>query len=320
MVDQWGRAINYMRISVTDRCNLRCTYCMPHGVVPVPHSDVLTYEEILQICNAAVQLGIVHFKITGGEPLVRRGCAEFIAALKALPGVQTVSITTNGLLLKQYLDTLAQIPIDGINISLDAVNDACYRHITGGIYTAEDVLQQVKRCVAKGIKTKINAVLLKECAAQLPQLAAIAKELPVDVRFIELMPIGLGASMQGVCAQEALACLQQIFSDLHPVNGRRGNGPALYYSASGLQGCIGIIPAVSREFCSGCNRVRLTSTGLLKPCLCFEQGVALRPLLAQNGANLQAVMQNTIMNKPKAHCFSNKQQITESKCMNQIGG
>lgn len=321
MVDNYGREINYMRVSVTDRCNLRCTYCMPKGITKIAHEEILSYEEILRICKEAVQLGILNFKITGGEPLVRKGCTDFVRRLKAIPGVETVTITTNGILLDRYLDKLIAAGIDGINISLDTTDKEVYNRLTGGDNCVGDVLQQVERCANSGIKTKINAVLLEETAPFLQQTASLAEKMAVDVRFIELMPIGQGATMHGLRAPDVLNKLREVWPDLHATNEKRGNGPARYYKSKGLQGRIGFISAISAEFCDGCNRVRLTSTGQLKPCLCFDDGIDLKPVLQQTeNTSLQTAMAQCIFHKPKSHCFYNTEKITEQKDMHRIGG
>ena len=323
MTDQFGRNIDYMRVSVTDRCNLRCAYCMPNGARMAEHDDILRYEEILRVCGAAVSLGIVKFKITGGEPLVRKGCAGFIARLKALPGVEQVTLTTNGLLLGAYLDELCAAGIDGINISLNTLRDGEYRELTGfSGNAAETALKTLKDCVGRGLKIKVNTVLLAKTFDGLPEIAMLARDMTVDVRFIELMPLGEGAGMAGVPMQAALERLRAVWPDLRPVDEKRGNGPAVYYAASGLKGRIGFIGALSHMFCASCNRVRLTAAGLLKPCLCYAEGVNLNELL-RNGCTdveLRGAMRGCIEKKPPAHSFSNLEKITEHKKMNQIGG
>ncbi len=322
MTDQFGRDIRYMRISITDRCNLRCRYCMPQGVQSLPHDEILSYEEILRVCREAVAMGITHFRVTGGEPLVRRGCTDFVGQLKTLPGVETVALTTNGILLGQKLDALCTAGVDGVNISLDSLDPERYGRLTATNHTPGEVLEQVERCVEKGVPVKLNAVLLDETAEEIPHLADLAARLSVDVRFIELMPIGLGASMTGIGAAEALVRLQRAYPDLHQVDECRGSGPARYWASGRLLGRIGFITAVSREFCGGCNRVRLTSTGQLKPCLCFEEGADLRRLLRQGAApqELRAAMAACIAAKPRQHCFARRRDMTEHHNMNQIGG
>ena len=323
MRDALGREISYMRLSVTDRCNLRCRYCMPaEGVPATAHGDILRYEELLRVAQAAVSLGIDRFKVTGGEPLVRRGITDFIRTLKSLPGVKQVTLTTNGLLLPSLLDGLLDAGLDAVNISLDTRDNAQYQFITRSGHTADEVLHTIRLCAGR-LPTKINAVLLPETAAQLIPLARLAEELPVDVRFIERMPLGaadIGAAES--VHREVIDRLRAVWPDLAPVQERRGNGPARYYASSGLRGCIGLIEAVSHAFCASCNRVRLTSTGLLKPCLCYETGSDLKPLL-RGGADdvaLRDAIEQAVQDKPAAHCFAERQAVTERKSMNQIGG
>lgn len=323
MLDQYGREIDYMRISITDRCNLRCKYCMPNGIVQAAHREILTYEEVLRIAQQAAALGIAKFKVTGGEPLARIGCVPFVAKLKQIPGVEQVTMTTNGLLLKNVLEELIDAGLDAVNISLDTLDSQKYNHLTGYRGEAISELQDVLyRCAARNLKTKVNVVLLQENREELPELAALAERLPVDVRFIELMPIGMGAAMEGASPDAALAALKERWPDLHPTDEKRGNGPAHYYASAALQGRIGFIDAVSHSFCQHCNRVRLTSTGQLKPCLCYASSTDLRGLLrgGASDAELQAALEQAIFTKPRAHCFSTPGSITEQKDMSQIGG
>ncbi len=323
MLDQYGRKIDYLRISVTDRCNLRCRYCMPEPIDAVQHEDILRYEEILRICRAAIELGITKFKVTGGEPLVRAGCAEFIDELKKQLGTEQVTLTTNGLLLEKNLDALSDAGIDGVNISLDTLDNARFRSITG--YTgdgADTLLHVLEECCAKGLKTKINAVLLEETEADAPALAAIAEALPVDVRFIELMPIGFGTAMKRVSPDDILSALKERWPDLAPTDETRGNGPAHYYKSAALLGRIGFIDAVSHKFCAVCNRVRLTSTGQLKPCLCYADSADLRALIRGGCTDdeLKEALSIAVYNKPRAHCFGTDGAVTEKHVMSQIGG
>ena len=322
MLDSFGRDIRYLRLSITDRCNLRCRYCMPEdGVAPTAHDDLLRYEELLRISAAAVSLGIDRFKVTGGEPLVRRGCTDFIRHLKALPGVHQVTLTTNGLLLPPLLDDLCAAKLDGVNISLDTLDNAQYQQLTRRSHTADEVLHTIHLCAAR-LPTKVNAVLLPETADQLIPLAELAQTLPVDVRFIERMPLGTVQTGQAPTAAAALDRLRVRWPQLKPISEPRGNGPARYFRAPELMGCLGLIDAVSHGFCDRCNRLRLTSTGLLNPCLCYEQGVELRPLLrgGVDDTTLRDAIRAAILQKPAAHCFSQQENITEHKSMNQIGG
>lgn len=323
MTDQYGRKIDYMRISITDRCNLRCRYCMPEDLPLTSHKDILTYEELLRICKSAVTLGIVNFKITGGEPLVRLGAMDFITALKEMPGVNQVTLTTNGILLGPYIDTLAKIEIDGINISLDTVSSDYYDSLTGSLPgTFDKVMNNIKKATEKGIKIKINTVLLEEAKRELTPIAALASSLPLDVRFIELMPIGEGTGMSGISMDSALHILRGTYPDLTKTDEKRGNGPATYYKSKDLLGRIGFISAVSHEFCYNCNRIRLTSLGKIKPCLCYDAGTDLRERLRDGCSDeeLQELLKQAINGKPKSHCFSSMENITENHAMSEIGG
>lgn len=318
MIDRFGREINYMRLSITDRCNLRCRYCMPEGIVPVAHRDILTYEEILQAAGAAVELGVTKFKVTGGEPLVRLGCVDFLARLKALPGVEAVTLTTNGVLLAPEIPRLAELGIDGVNVSLDAVDRETFAAITG-FDRLDRVTEGIDALLAAGIPAKVNCVLLPDSLARLVPLARLAEQ-KIDVRFIEVMPIGAGDAQAGPSWEQALAVLRREWPDLSPVEERRGSGPARYYASETLQGRIGSIAALSHKFCDGCNRIRLTSTGRLKPCLCYGEGADLRTVLRKRPDDLLPALRNAIWEKPAAHCFGQAGGVTEQLVMGQIGG
>lgn len=320
MKDRFGRTIGYMRISITDRCNLRCAYCMPCAVPRLPHSDILRYEEILRVVRAALGLGITRFKVTGGEPFARKGAADFIAALKAEPGVECVTVTTNGTHLIEALPRLVAAGVDGVNVSLDAVEPERYRQITGSDQ-AEKVLDAVEQCAKSGIRTKVNSVLLEDNQDQIIPLAGLAERMSVDVRFIELMPIGCGGEHSGPDAGAALSRLKEAYPGLAPVREVRGNGPAVYYADERLLGRIGFITARSRSFCAGCNRIRLTSTGLVKPCLCDGGTVDLRALIRGGATDgeISAALENAVWGKPAAHGITGG-KVTERRRMNQIGG
>ena len=325
MRDRWGRTIDYLRLSLTDRCNLRCRYCMPDDVESVGHDAVLRYEEMMSICQAALKLGIDRFKITGGEPLVRRGAVDFMRALKGLDGVKSVTVTTNGMLLEKALPDMIDFGIDGINISLDSLDAAQYRRITGGGELSV-VVSALRAAAAAGVNVKVNAVLLAETKNQILRLAEFAKHMAVDVRFIELMPIGFGTTLVGLTRNDCLEILRRAYPDLMATDEVRGNGPADYYKSRNLCGRIGFIAANSHAFCASCNRLRLTSTGFLKPCLCYDDGVDLRAVIrrSQSAEEVQsaltAAIAQAIYEKPAKHCFSDQTEISEHKTMNQIGG
>ena len=321
MTDRFEREINYLRLSVTDRCNLRCRYCMPDGCDMVGHGDILSYEEFLRLARLFASLGVEHIRVTGGEPLVRLGAAGFIAELKRVPGVRKVSMTTNGTLLPRYGRELADAGLDSVNISLDTTDPQLEREISGSCDVIGPVLEGMELMRSLGVPVKLNAVLLRGAASTLVDLARFAAR-GVPVRFIELMPMGFGKSEAGLSPGEALEMLRAEWPDLSPADLRIGPGPARYYASAALSAPIGIIDAVSNRFCAGCNRVRITSTGHLKPCLCFDEGVDLRPLL-RGGADdreLTKAIRGCIYNKPRQHCFDAPQEMTERRLMSQIGG
>ena len=325
MRDRFGRTINYMRISVTDRCNLRCRYCMPDGITKCAMREILTYEEITEIAQAAEDCGITRFKITGGEPLVRMGVETLVRSLKELPLTEQVTMTTNGVLLEEKLPSLMEAGLDAVNISLDTTDREKYIQITG-----RDCLPQVLRAVGAsieaGIRTKINAVLIPGCneGAFLP-LVRMASELPLDVRFIELMPIGEGRGGRGMDNRALIDRLYSMYPGTEPDPAPRGNGPAVYYAVPGFAGRIGFISAIHGKFCDSCNRVRLTSTGFLKQCLCFEDGADLRAIVRSGEETgrrrlLTEAIRSAASNKPESHSFDRPELITEKHRMSGIGG
>lgn len=322
MKDQFARTINYLRISITDRCNLRCFYCMPHQPEHLCHRDILSYEEIARIAALAASLGITKIRITGGEPLVRKGCAELVAMLKQISGIETVAITTNGTLLEHALPELCRAGLDAVNISIDTTQEATWRSITGYDGNMPDWPDLLQQCIGYGLKTKVNAVLLSETRNQWTELAALAEHLPVDIRFIEQMPIGQGKSSESETAQNVLQELRKQWPDLHPTEDMENGSPARYYQSKKLVGQIGLIAAMSNPFCSTCNRIRLTSTGQLKPCLSYGQCTDLRTLLRSGASdeNLLSVMGQCIYEKPQRHCLAAKTDRAEQQTMNRIGG
>lgn len=322
MIDQFGRDIHYLRISITDRCNLRCFYCMPQLLEPLCHRDILRYEEIVRIAEQAAALGITKIRITGGEPLVRRDCPQLVARLKQIPEIQTVALTTNGTLLEQNLPVLRQAGLDAVNISIDTLQEVKWHQITQCDGNMPNWIDLLKKCVDAGLKTKVNAVLLPETRGEWADLAALAEFLPVDVRFIEQMPIGQGKISPYDTADTVLKQLKRRWPDLCPAKNTEQSGPAQQYQSAKLSGRIGIIASISHPFCSSCNRIRLTSTGQLKPCLSYGQYADLRTLVRSDTSNeaLRSIMRQCIYEKPRHHCFAEISEQAEQQTMNQIGG
>ncbi|MGN1030845.1 MAG: GTP 3',8-cyclase MoaA [Butyricicoccaceae bacterium] len=322
MRDRFGREINYLRISITDRCNLRCFYCMPQQPEHLCHTDILRYEEVVRIAELAASLGITKIRITGGEPLVRKGCAELIAMLKQIDGIQTVAITTNGTLLENMLPELCRAGLDAVNISIDTTQETAWRRITGYDGSMPNWPELLSNCIRHGLKTKVNTVLMKETRSEWTALAALAEWIPVDVRLIEQMPIGQGKDSATENAQAVLRELRKQWPDLRPTEDGEKSNPARYYQSAKLSGRIGLIAPMSHPFCSTCNRVRLTSTGQLKPCLSYGCSADLRSLLRSGASDeaVRSVMRQCISEKLEKHCFAAKTDQAERQTMNRIGG
>lgn len=306
MLDQYNRNIHYMRLSITDRCNYRCSYCK--SFTPLEHKDILSYEEILKICTYAISLGIDTFKVTGGEPCARLDYLSFIQRLKSLEGCKKVTITTNGYLLeKEDLDTLKEADIDGINVSIDTLDPEHYRLLTQ-VDGIEKVISNVLYARKIGLYIKINCVLLDELSeSEILDLIHFGKRHDIPVRFIELMPM-----KDNKRAHRTKEDVLQLLSNVYKEEKEYGNGPACYYRSD--QGLVGFIEPIHGKFCDSCNRIRLTSTGFLKACLFHKDGKNIRKYIDQN---LEEVMREVIYHKPQAHDFE-KRMVGMS--MSEIGG
>lgn len=323
MLDRYGRVINYLRISVTDRCNLRCCYCMPEGVQDVGMKNILTFEEIWEIVRAGVSLGITHIRITGGEPLVRKGCVDLIRGIREIPGVETITMTTNGVLLGNYGKQLKEAGVDGVNISLDTLDPEEFYKITGK-RELQEVLAGIRAAKTAGLPVKLNAVNRKELDP-IP-LVRYAQEENLPLRFIEMMPVGYGKKYVGRSNEELRETLEAVCGKAECMTNREelsrmGSGPAVYYQFSDLKVPVGFISAIHGKFCDTCNRVRLTVEGYLKLCLCYDEGEDLRRVLREGEKeNLRTIMEQTIFRKPAAHCFEHPAEMTETHEMVKIGG
>lgn len=322
MFDSTRRDIHYLRLSVTDLCNLRCRYCMPDGVEKLEREAVLTYEEFLRLAALFAQCGIDTVRVTGGEPLVRKNVAQLVAGLKAIPGIRKVTMTTNGILLAQQLPALLAAGLDSVNISLDTLRPEVFRQITARDEFAA-VQAGLQAALESGIPVKLNCVPQAGVnEGELEDLAALAENRPLQVRFIEMMPIGYGAAMPCISGPELRQRFARRWPELQPLTEAAfGDGPAVYYTVPGWQGSIGFIAAVHGKFCASCNRVRLTSQGFLRPCLASETGCDLRTLLRGGTADeelLQAIRE-TIWSKPREHHFGDN-SMPATRGMYRIGG
>lgn len=330
MVDQHDRNINYLRVSVTDRCNLRCAYCMPtEGISCLSHQDLLTYEEIHRIIRVSSELGIRKVRITGGEPLVRRGIVAFIESLRTINELDDISITTNGILLEEFADKLFAAGVRRINISLDSLNAGKYRQITR-IGDLQAVLRGIEKARQAGFSPiKINVVAMKGFNDdEILAFARLTFENPFQIRFIELMPLGNagmesdGRFLSNDFIREQIATLGRLEQVKTPGNGT--DGPADMYRLAGSKGKIGLISAISHNFCSSCNRLRLTSDGKLRNCLLSDDETDLREPLRSGCSDfaLKDIIEGAIAKKPEKHKIAaNGNSIKKCvKEMSTIGG
>lgn len=315
MQDRFGREISYLRISLTDRCNLRCRYCMPEkGVNKRCHGDILSLEEIEEIAAAAVELGIRKIRLTGGEPLVRKGMLSLCRALSALPGLKELALTTNGILLPAMARALKAAGVSRVNISLDTLDPEKYHSITRcGVL--EDALSGIRSALEAGMGVKINSVLIGGFNDdEIPALAGLTRQYPLDVRFIELMPIG-DAGIFDRSAYIPSETVLQAVPELQPAGSRDGVS-SLYRYPDGL-GRVGLIHPMSCSFCSECNRIRLTADGCLKPCLHSAEEIPLRGL---HGDDLKEAILNGVNHKPEHHHLNELSLSEAARNMNEIGG
>ncbi|MCR5683932.1 MAG: radical SAM protein [Lachnospiraceae bacterium] len=358
MYDRYGREIDYLRFSVTDRCGLCCGYCKKDYNRFLPDNELLTDDEIIRITRIMAGLGIKHIRLTGGEPLDRAGIEVLARELVKTDGIHTTDMTTNGLKLAKYAPELAGSGLSGVNVSLDTLNENKYLRITGltteVVHTPEttqvenhgtheklqkneyadkneepektgyvlEILRGIDAALGAGLKVKINTVLTQLNSDDVFDMIMLAKDRPADVRFIELMPLGGASSGQQVPLSGVKQNFLAGFPEARPVTQKRGNGPAVYYRIPGFKGCIGFISAITDKFCDSCNRIRVTASGGLKTCLCYGTQTDLKSFL-RNGASdagLKELVRSSIYEKPKEHCFETPECITEHMSMSGIGG
>lgn len=341
LVDNFSRTISYLRLSVTDRCNLRCMYCMPEtdgdtgcrrkNSVILPHVDLLTYEELLRVVCLAVQLGMNKIRLTGGEPLVRKDILRFIARLTRIEGLHEVRLTTNGVLLEEYAQSLYDSGIRQLNISLDSLQAHRFARITG-----RDCFDQVWRGIMAardlGFRIKINVVAMKGINDdEFGDFAALALHQPFQVRFIEFMPVGEKSSWQleqFIRAADIMAMLTDM-GEFIPRQSQRIDGPARVYhlqARDGRQGTVGFISPISHHFCDQCNRLRLTAEGKLRSCLLNDNERDIKTLLRGGATDeeLMRAIRDTVLDKPKGHQLQqrldNGQAMQCPGQMSRIGG
>lgn len=334
MKDNYGRKIDYLRISLTDRCNLRCIYCMPEEGVPFkPHESMLRIEEIADFTRRAAQAGIRRIRLTGGEPLVRKGVVDLIREIAAIPGIEDISLTTNGILLPKMASDLRDAGLTRVNISLDTLDPAQFTYVTR-LGKIEDVFAGIDAALESGFDpVKINAVAVRSLDQDFFGFAKLSLDKPLHVRFIEYMPVGESSGGTGAGWTEddiipANEIIERINEDaiaagigpLEPVDDDElpsGAGPAIYYRLPGAKGTVGFISAMSNHFCSSCNRLRLTADGKIRPCLFSDREIDVMEAIRSNDPKaVDRAIEEAIGIKPDEH---HEERGTERR-MSQIGG
>ena len=317
MIDNYNRKINYLRVSVTDKCNLRCRYCMPEeGVQKRNHEEMMTVEETYMAIKSAAELGMNKIRITGGEPLVKRGIVKLCKAVAEILGIEEVCITTNGILLTKYAEELKDAGVDRLNISLDTLNSEKFNYITR-IGNLQDVLDGLQAAEDAGFENiKINCVLMGGFNDdEIEAFVDLTKYKPIEVRFIELMPIGGGIGFdknQFVSCDEVLKRVPELES----LN--KDDGVARLYQIPGAPGRVGLIRPISCEFCEGCNKIRLTADGKIKPCLHSNQEISIKGLMQEE---MTETMRTAILEKPeRRETLDADNPSLAGRDMNQIGG
>ncbi|MEG6616852.1 GTP 3',8-cyclase MoaA [Peptococcaceae bacterium 1198_IL3148] len=325
MLDGYKRNISYLRISVTDRCNLRCVYCMPpDGVEQMSHDEVLTLEETFQLVKAATLLGIRKVRLTGGEPLVRLGIVDLVEKINSLPEIDDISMTTNGILLKKMGKDLKKAGLKRVNISLDSLQADTFQEITRN-GDLKQVIAGIEEALSLGLEpVKLNTVVVRGVnLGEVVDFARWTKETPIHVRFIELMPIGTSSPWAGECfvpAQEIKEIIEGQLGKMDDEYKLTGSGPAKYYRLSNAAGTIGFITAMSNHFCANCNRLRLTANGQLRPCLFDKREIDVKSALRAGSSDMELakIIAQAVSLKPDRHHM--QQGWNDLRVMSQIGG
>lgn len=323
MKDNFGRSINYLRLSITDRCNLRCRYCMPvDGVGQRQHDDILRYDEMLRIVAAATTLGIRKVRVTGGEPLIRKGVVGFLQQLAGLKGIEEIALTTNGILLTDYAQALSDAGVNRLNISLDSLNPTTFNEITRG-GDLDRVLKGIDKAEQAGIKIKLNMVAMRGVNDnEILDFADLSIHHNWSVRFIEYMPtIREQHWQQRIISGADILDLLKQYHQIEPLSTDHFCGPARPFRVAGASGTIGIITPMSDHFCGSCNRIRVTSTGQAKSCLMSDEMTDLRPFLGnRQQTELIDTLKKVICGKPEYHRLGSDPDSTTPFSMSSIGG
>ncbi len=318
MLDKKGRNIEYLRVSLTDRCNLRCVYCMPEkGIDKRCHKDILRFEEVEKVITACAALGIRKVRFTGGEPLVMKEIDKLIKHTASMPDINDISLTTNGILLSHMAEDLKKAGLGRVNISLDTLRADRFKSITR-LGDIDKVFKAIEKCLSlEMVPVKINTVLMKGVNDdEIGDFLKLTIDSPIQVRFIELMPIGEGQKYFDKCSMKVEEIIER-YPELIPVEDN--SGVASVYKMPGAKGSVGLISPVSCKFCQDCNRIRLTSTGTIKPCLHSAEEINLKPYI-NDEQKLIDVIKNAVYNKPDEHHLETEKKSDTDKMMYQIGG
>ena len=324
-LDQYGRTIDYLRISLTDQCNLRCVYCMPEDMAFRPSADLMQDDELIRLARLFAGLGFHKFRLTGGEPTIRQNVVDLVQKLVALPGVREVAMTTNGILLKHLARPLAQAGLRRLNISLDSLDPQKFRHLTrwGNV---DDVRAGILAAEQAGFPIKINAVVARGIndGEDAVELARLTLDHPWQMRFIEMMPLGRISDFQlshVVSEEELRATISTALGPLDLLHDGRLDGEARLYRVRGAQGDLGFISSVTKPFCAGCNRARLTADGKLRLCLLRDKELDLLPLVRGGASDeeLKALIEKSIWYKPWGHGLA-EHSFPVHRVMSEIGG
>jgi GTP 3',8-cyclase len=326
LIDSSGRNLNYLRLSVTDLCNLRCCYCMPEsGVEKIEHQEILSYEEMLLIIQAAAAEGMSKIRLTGGEPLIRKDIVNFIGDLKKIKGIDDIRITTNGVLLKEKARELLEVGVRRVNISLDTLDRKKFEQITGRDFLPQ-VMEGIRGALLHGFeKVKINVVVIAGVNDdEMMDIARLIFDYPLDIRFIEFMPLG----RMGFWRPDKFISTREMKSIIKPLGSLvpdapgLNDGPARVYSIPGAQGRIGFISPLTEHFCASCNRLRLTADGKLRLCLLSELEVDIKKELRSGAGKeeIQRLFQKAAALKPAAHHLAQDIHSANGRTMNRIGG
>ena len=322
MIDKFGRKVDYLRISVTENCNLKCIYCIDDNILNTYKNDILSDDEIVKIATECASLGIKKIRITGGEPLVRKNIENLIYRLNNIKEIEEIYITTNGVLLNDKIEILKENGLTGVNISLDSLNKDRLKKLTK-FDKLKEVLLSIDKALELGLKVKINTVIVDDINKdEIIDFVKLTKDKNIDIRFIELMPIGAAKKYKGTSNEEILNIINKNFKNIKVENKSKRSGPANYIRVDNYKGKIGFISPISNCFCEDCNRIRLTSTGFLKKCLHYNYGIDLKKHIRSNISNkdLKELIYLNIYDKPQNHLFMKDCDDKENKYMNQIGG